>query len=203
MTVQSEILQVARAELGVAEDPPGSNTGRRVRDYQAQDWLPGTGYPWCVSFAWCWVVWHRVLKRPCPYPTASVSQLAGWARKNGWAIGVAQIRPGDLVCLGGGRHVTIVNSIPKGGRFDGLGGNQSDAVRITSYPLSDVTCVIRVPARPGGQPAAKPPLWEIVRGDGERRQIVWAGKTRRRALEVAARQLDRGRRVITIRRQRR
>lgn len=48
----TEVLRVARLEIGVREEPRNSNLGPRVEEYQA---LTGTrGKAWCVSFVyWC------------------------------------------------------------------------------------------------------------------------------------------------------
>ena len=54
-TVADRVVQIARAELGVSEEPSGDNTGPRVREYQAATILEGTGWPWCAAFVeWCW-----------------------------------------------------------------------------------------------------------------------------------------------------
>lgn len=51
---RDRVLAIARGELGVREDPPGSNTGARVRQYQAATTQPGTGWPYCMAFVvWC------------------------------------------------------------------------------------------------------------------------------------------------------
>lgn len=177
MTIAQRIIAVAEAELGVTEQPPGSNRGQRVEHYQSFDWLTGGGYAWCVSFAWGFVVWHSVLKKPNPYPTASVAQLAGWGERNGWAVPVASIRIGDLACLGNGRHVTIVHHLlPGGSRFAGIGGNQSDSVRVSEYDRSDITTLLRVPSKLAPpKPAPTPPKYEVVRGEGEKERVVYTG----------------------------
>ncbi len=198
LSLGNRIVAAAEAEIGESEEPAGSNRGPRVELYQSFDWIPGGGYPWCVSFAWGYVVWHRVLGRPCPYPTASVAQLAAWAQKNGWAVPVHQARVGDLICLGGGRHVTILRRDNRDGTFDGLGGNQEHRVRVSRYRFADATCVIRVKGKPAGPAPARKPRWEVVRGDGERPRVVYTGNARL-ALERVRRLVMRGR-DATIRR---
>lgn len=195
--VAARVVAAAEMEIGEAEQPLGSNRGPAVEEYQKRDWIPGGGYPWCVSFAWGWVVWHKALGRPNPYPTASVAQLAAWATKNGWTVPKPQ--RGDLVCLGGGRHVTIYLGATGDGRFDGLGGNQDHRVKVSSYRVADITCVIRVKDTEAPPPAPKP-RWEVVRGDGERTRVVYTG-TARLALE-RVRRLVRNGRDATIRRRR-
>lgn len=53
MTLGQRIIEIATGELGVREEPPGSNRGP-VEKYQ-EGWGLGTGWPWCGGFvAWVW-----------------------------------------------------------------------------------------------------------------------------------------------------
>lgn len=46
--------QIAGTQLGVKEDPAGSNSGPMVRTYQNSTNPGVTGFPWCASFVtWC------------------------------------------------------------------------------------------------------------------------------------------------------
>ena len=79
MTTSRDLIGIAEQEVGVREQPPGSNTGPRVRAFQAVTELGGTGWPWCAAFIeWCleragmdttWcspstaVMWQRAQKR--------------------------------------------------------------------------------------------------------------------------------------------
>jgi len=46
-------LEIARGEIGVSEDPPNSNRGKRIEQYLSSTNLKG-GYPWCAAFVtWC------------------------------------------------------------------------------------------------------------------------------------------------------
>lgn len=52
----AKVLEIAAAEIGVKEDPPGSNRGARVDEYIRAGGLdPQLGhYPWCACFvAYC------------------------------------------------------------------------------------------------------------------------------------------------------
>ncbi len=75
------------------EYPPGSNSGPRVREYQAATNLGGTGWPWCAAFV-CWC--YKQAGKALPYPTASVGLFEAWAVKQGDMVK----RPfrGDIVC---------------------------------------------------------------------------------------------------------
>ncbi len=46
-------IEVARSQIGVLEDPPGSNRGAQVEEYQRSVGIP-PGEPWCAAFVyWC------------------------------------------------------------------------------------------------------------------------------------------------------
>jgi hypothetical protein len=55
MTLSEKAVELALAEVGVREDPPGSNRGKRVDEYIRAGGLdPSKGaYPWCA----CFVAW--------------------------------------------------------------------------------------------------------------------------------------------------
>jgi hypothetical protein len=111
VTAREKALRIAIGELGVKEHPPGSNSGPRVRQYQAATSLKGTGWPWCMAFV-CWC--YKQAKHPLPYPSASVGMFLSWARK----VGKEVKRPlrGDLVCYRYGSdswpdHVAFVERV--------------------------------------------------------------------------------------------
>jgi hypothetical protein len=50
---QFRLLSIARSQLGISEEPKGSNKGHQVETYLASVGLPG-GFPWCMAFVyWC------------------------------------------------------------------------------------------------------------------------------------------------------
>lgn len=202
-TTGQRIVEMAEQELGVKEIPDGSNSGPRVRDYQNTTWFAGTtGWPWCVAFAWTFTVWTRVLKKNCPYKTASVAQLEAWARKNGWA-GKPPLRVGDLACLNHGEHVTIVaNPDVSAGLFVGLGGNQGNSVCKRAYRTSAVTTIVRVPpvihSSISDNPA-KSPVYELVRGEGGQAKVVFRNRNLDRVLGRAASILAKGATSVRVR----
>lgn len=119
MTVREKALRVAIGEIGVKEQPAGSNSGPRVREYQAATGLGGTGWPWCMALV-CWA--YKRAGHPLPYPTASVGLFLAWAVK----VGDVVARPfrGDLVCYrfdadNWPDHVGIIErvlALPRSGR---------------------------------------------------------------------------------------
>lgn len=175
-TVGTRVLEAAKRDLGVVEIPMGSNSGPRVEEMQNQTWFAGTtGWPWCVAAAWGTWLWQETLTPATglrnPYPTASVEQLEAWARQNGWTAQTP--RPGDLACLHAGEHVTVVEKVGKDGTFVGIGGNQGNMVKRTTYSLSSITTVVRPPARIAAQIGHTAPVWEVVRGEGEKARVVF------------------------------
>ena len=56
----SELIRIARGEVGVREDG-GQNTGTRVVEYQGATWLHPGPWPWCAAFT-CWLLREWVEK---------------------------------------------------------------------------------------------------------------------------------------------
>lgn len=49
----SEVIKIAQSQIGVMEEPPGSNCGEKVETYQASVDI-GAGTFWCAAFVyWC------------------------------------------------------------------------------------------------------------------------------------------------------
>jgi hypothetical protein len=129
MTKHEAAVAVAKHELalGVQEQPPGShsNTGPRIRLYQAVTWLRGSGWPWCVAF-WLYCTVRAGLTMP--YRGAGAYALLEWARKQGWAVPVTHAVPGDAVIVReGSGHCAMFLEL-RGGRVYTINGNVSDRV---------------------------------------------------------------------------
>ena len=92
----SKVIETARAELGVTENPPGSNRVKYWEDYD-----PGyQGLPWCVAFLW-WI-FQRAGERMAFFgggKTASCSVLLRWYREQGLTVPVEDVQVGDIVIL--------------------------------------------------------------------------------------------------------
>ena len=48
-----KILEIARLQLGIKENPPNSNRVKFNTAYYGQE-VSGRAYPWCCAFVW-WV----------------------------------------------------------------------------------------------------------------------------------------------------
>jgi len=122
------ICSIASGEVGVSEQPPGSNDSPRIAQYRTAAAGSGVG-PWCAYFV-SWVA--RQAGEPLGDTGegfGSVDQLYAWAQRTGRAVpngpGVVP-RPGDLVVFH--EHVGIVDQVLPGGRIETIEGNYSDRV---------------------------------------------------------------------------
>jgi len=97
-TKRRAILFAAHAELGVVEEPWGSNGGSRV-DVYTQRWR----VPWCALFV-SWVIGTALHRKAFPPHTrlASVAKIRAWAFEHGhlrerWCS--PEPRPGDVFLI--------------------------------------------------------------------------------------------------------
>lgn len=153
MLYREKALQIALSQVGVTESPAGSNSGTKVREYQAATSLGGTGWPWCAAFVnWCFLKAGKPLNELGR--SASVAIVAANARARGWTVSTP--RPGDIVCYdwdgGAPDHIGIVKQVQSSTQFVAVEGNTSlsnqsnggevmERIRWTSQ----VECFIRVP----------------------------------------------------------
>ncbi len=140
----SAMTMIAGAEVGQAEQPPGSNDSPRIAQYRTATAGSGVG-PWCAYFV-SWVA------RQAGMPLGdhgegfgSVDQLYAWAQRNGRAVpngpGVVP-RPGDLIVFN--EHIGIVEQVLPGGRIQTLEGNSSDRVSRNVHDFSDALGYVRM-----------------------------------------------------------
>jgi hypothetical protein len=127
-------LAAAQAEVGVTEQPPGSNDGPRIAEYRTATAGSAVG-PWCAYFAsWC-ASQAGVPLGEVGQGFGSVDALYGWAQRTGRAIPAGQGVPpsaGDLI-VWGGHHVGIVESVDPDGSIHTIEGNSSNAVSRRTY----------------------------------------------------------------------
>ena len=92
----SKVIEIARGELGVTENPPGSNRVKYWDDYSKSF----QGQPWCVCFLW-WC-FEQAGERMAFFgggKTASCSMLLRWYREQGLTVPVSEVQAGDIVLL--------------------------------------------------------------------------------------------------------
>ena len=115
----TDVLDTARAELGVREDPPERNRVK-YNDWYYGRTVIGSAYPWCMAFVqWCFAQ----AGRPLPFRTASCSALLGWYRQNRPECVVGDPQPGDIIIYTFS-HTGIVESV-QGGVITAIEGNTS------------------------------------------------------------------------------
>jgi hypothetical protein len=121
---------VSIGQIGVKEDPDGSNRGGMVDQYEGPDYL---GAPWCACFvSWCWA------KTPSGSPfgmKASALKLRDWGATSGTLLPSNEvILPGDIAIIlraAGRGHVGLVVSDEFDGKISLMEGNCANAVRAT------------------------------------------------------------------------
>ena len=127
------VLNAVRGEVGVAEQPPGSNDSPRIAQFRQATAGSGVG-PWCAYFT-SWAA------REAGAPLGDSGQGFGrvddvyaWAQKAGKAIpngpGV-QPQPGDLIVWD--EHIGVVESVGADGTINTIEGNSSDQVSRRTY----------------------------------------------------------------------
>jgi hypothetical protein len=125
-------LAAAQAEVGVAEQPPGSNDSPRIAQYRQATAGSGVG-PWCAYF----VSWAA---RQAGAPIGDQGQGFGrvddvwaWAERTGRATPAAGAapQPGDLIVWD--EHIGIVESVGADGSIHTVEGNSSDRVSRRDY----------------------------------------------------------------------
>ncbi len=127
------MVNLARQEVGVAEQPPGSNDSPRIAQYRQATAGSGVG-PWCAYFV-SWAA--RSVGAPIGEQGqgfGSVEQVWDWAQRAGKAIpaGTQPPQTGDLI-VWGGRHIGMVESADPDGSIHTIEGNSSDQVSRRTY----------------------------------------------------------------------
>jgi hypothetical protein len=127
------IVNLVSQEVGVAEQPPGSNDSPRIAQFRQATAGSGVG-PWCAYFT-SWAA------REAGVPLGDngqgfgrVDDVYAWAQKAGKAIpngdGVTP-QPGDLIVWD--EHIGVVESVGTDGTINTIEGNSSDQVARRSY----------------------------------------------------------------------
>jgi hypothetical protein len=126
------VLNAVRDEIGVTEQPPGSNDAPRIAQYRQATVGSGVG-PWCAYFT-SWAA------REAGVPLGDAGQGFGrvddvwaWAERSGKAIPAAgaQPQPGDLIVWD--EHIGVVESVGPDGAISTIEGNSSDSVARRTY----------------------------------------------------------------------
>ena len=119
----SDILRIAKREIGVEESPAGSNKVKYNTWYYGRE-VSGGAYPWCMTF----VQWlFNEAGNPLGKKTASCNALINWLKPQG-KYKTSNYKRGDIVFMDfngkGVTHVGILEEI-KDGNFITIEGNTS------------------------------------------------------------------------------
>jgi hypothetical protein len=128
------IVNLVKKEVGVAEQPPGSNDSPRIAQFRQATAGSGVG-PWCAYFT-SWAA------REAGVPLGDngqgfgrVDDVYAWAQKSGKAVpntgGDVKPQPGDLIVWD--EHIGVVESVGADGTINTIEGNSSDKVATRSY----------------------------------------------------------------------
>ena len=137
------MVNLARQEVGVAEQPPGSNDSPRIAQYRQATAGSGVG-PWCAYFT-SWAA------REAGVPLGDQGQGYGrvddvwaWAERSGKAMpaATAQPQPGDLIVWD--EHIGIVESVRPDGSVQTIEGNSSDRVSRRVHAKGDAIGYVRL-----------------------------------------------------------
>lgn len=134
-------LQAAETQIGVTEQPPGSNNGPQIAVYRSAVQGSYPGAPWCAYF----VSWAAA-QAGAPLGDhgqgfGSVAEITDWAKATGRFTTTPA--PGELI-LFGTAHVGIVKSVNPDGTLTTVEGNSGNAVQqVTRWP-SEATGYVRL-----------------------------------------------------------
>ncbi len=120
-------VAIALTQLGVREEPLGSNRGKKVDEYNTTAAVPPGSF-WCMAFVyWCFVQASAKSGKPNPMPrTAYCPFLHTWATQHGKLTSSPQA--GDIFLVMDGKtayHTGLVVSV-QGTNFKTIEGNSND-----------------------------------------------------------------------------
>lgn len=176
----TRVTTTAAREIGVHEVPWGSNTGPRVRQYQAATVLGGTGWPWCNAFTeWVYKaaeVDDDGLNNPATAITAARAHQKG-------AV-VSYPVAGGMLCWPG-RHIALIERVYSRTAVGTIGGNESDSVRRATRSTAGA---IVIAPRAIRQAAVAPPEPTRIYGFTDPKgRVLLPGAWRSRAFAANAR----------------
>lgn len=163
-----DIIALARTQVGVSEEPPGSNNVKYNTVYYGHP-VSGGEYPWCVVFIW-WL--FRELGASDLFCGGQMTAWCDFVRQ--WAMSHGQwvtegYQPGDLVLFDWNQdgqldHIGLVVSA-NGNALTTIEGNVSE--QVGQCTRSGITMIGAYrPNYVGGKPAPAPTgTYTVVRGD--------------------------------------
>jgi len=154
MAKASDIVKKAAKEIGVKENPTGSNRVKYNTAYYGRE-VSGSAYPWCCAFIW-WVFRECGASRLFfnGKKSAYCPTVEAWGKAEGLTVERSKGKPGDIVLFdfygkGISGHIGIIEKVV-GNKYQTIEGNTSTtsddnggAVMRRTRPLSVVRCIIR------------------------------------------------------------
>lgn len=191
MSNPAQVIAIARRDIGVAEEPDGSNSGirgrrsYRINEMQASTWLRGTHWPWCVAAVQNWFLQSEV---PFPYRGAGAYAFLSWARGAGWARNEPEIGYVAIFNTGAGHCALVIDfGLTTVTTVDGNSGNRC---RVVQRDRRIVRGYIRHPKLfdkdAPEPPKVKPPIFEVVTSESGHTKVVYAGKKKGVAKHLGA-----------------
>jgi len=132
-------MDIAWGEYGQVEIRGPKHNNRIVEYFRSTSYkATADEVPWCSAFA-CWVM-ERAKKR-----SPRSARARSWAK---WGREVVQPIYGDVIVLSRGNnaytgHVGFFVALHGEDRILLLGGNQSDRVKVSSFPLKKIVAIRR------------------------------------------------------------
>lgn len=119
------VMQTAQNQIGITENPPGSNNVVFNTDFYGQE-VSGDAYSWCCVFVW-WL-FNKSGNGAAFYDGEKVARCGlvyNWAQNKGLFINSSEAKYGDIVLFGDNEHIEVVVSNNGDGTFTTIGGNTS------------------------------------------------------------------------------
>jgi hypothetical protein len=146
---RERLVEHALKDLGVTEEPPGSNSGPRIDEALKFCGL-SPGQPWCAAMVSLWL-YEMGYKGPWPADKASVSSWEDMARAKGLVVPTSSARRGDIVTFQfdadpQGDHMGLVRGPwATTGVLPTIEGNTENSVQRHMRSLAQVHLIIRPP----------------------------------------------------------
>lgn len=147
MTESDKIVDWARSQIGIAENPLGSNTVIYNTLYYGRA-VSGDAYPWCMAFVWC--AFDQCGLSRLFYDgkkTASCTTLMKWSKNKG-LFHDSGFKVGDIVFYDWdgdpySEHTGIIVEARSDTDLRVVEGNCSDMVKLTTPKRSTILGVFR------------------------------------------------------------
>lgn len=142
MTPNQRVVAVAAKYVGVRENPPGSNRGKYIDQWENYWKLGYLGWPWCGAFSSA--VLREAGVTDVSHP--STAEICRKAHQRGWVTNNPV--PGALI-VWCGTHVEILVSERSPGVWNTIGGNTDDMVARRVRSLKGAMIVVSPELRGG------------------------------------------------------